>query len=137
MLDKMDMWYVSAEFESNLSVEALNFQNIAIGLTADNVLKDPTQGLIIETKGINGASASEKFLVLGLSKSILFLRVVSHETADFVDRKLLEPWKEIDNSSFYENELRNEMGFFHPLFWKKFRAIAALVVHKLFCKNSS
>ncbi len=124
IIGTMDMWYVDVVLESNQSEDAQRFESIATKLNADYVIKNPAQGTIVELKYHDGSLTSDRFLVLCLKKSNLFMRLINSEIADWVDRKFLKPWQETDNPSFYENELKKEMSFFHPLNWRKFRAIA-------------
>lgn len=119
----VDMWYVNATWTPDQSEGAREFGHMASQLKAEEVIKNFEKGIIVELKYSNSSSKREKFLVLRLEGSNLYLRMVSNEVADRVDRKLLEPWQETDDPAFYENELNKEVSFFHPLNWKKIRAI--------------
>jgi hypothetical protein len=119
----VDMWYLDADWISNQSEVAKRFENTAEKLKAAEVIKSPMKGIIVEFIYKNAPSKSDRFLVLGLENSKLFFRFISDEIADWVDRKLLDPWQETDKPSFYENELKRELTFFHPLKWKKFKAV--------------
>ena len=120
-IDTMDMWYIDAEWKPYPSEYARTFQNIASQLKAEKVIRNPDKGIIVELCRSEGAIT--KYLVLKLVDSMLYMRVISDEVANWVDRKLLEPWEEINDPMVYENELKKEMSFFHPLRWKKLRAI--------------
>jgi hypothetical protein len=122
-ITSVDMWYMDADWISNQSEVSKRFENTAAKLEAAEVIKSPTKGIIVEFIYKNAPSRSDRFLVLGLENSKLFLRCISKEIADWVDRKLLHPWQETDKPSFYENELKRELTFFHPLKWKKVKAI--------------
>lgn len=120
-IDTMDMWYMDAEWKPYPSEYARKFQSIASQLKAEKVIRNPDKGIIVELRHSEGTIS--KYLVLKLVDSMLYMRVISDEVANWVDRKLLEPWEEINDPIFYENELKKEMSFFHPLRWKKLRAI--------------
>lgn len=118
----MDMWYVESDLEPDQTDHSHIFRNIATKLNRDDVIKNPQKGMTVELNN-ETSSIGNRFLVLELKNSKLFMRLVSDEIADWVDKKLLEPWQNIDNAPFYENELKKELSFFHPLNWRKFRAI--------------
>jgi hypothetical protein len=88
------------------------------------VIESPSKGFLAYLKYEDSPSELEMVLIISLTNSKLSMRIVtSPATAAYVDLSRLEPWASVDNSAFYENELKNEVGFLHPLKWKKVRTI--------------
>lgn len=118
-----DMWYLDADWFSNESENALRFEEIASKLNAEEVIKSPLKGIIALLDYGGSTSDPQKVLVLKLEESKIFMRIVSDELAAYADLSLLEPWQSTDDPTYYEKELRKEITFFHPLNWKRVRAI--------------
>lgn len=119
-----DMWYLDADWIPNHSDTSSSFIEFASRLKGDEVIKDPSKGIFALLKYDEDPSRSHKVLILSVDNSKIFMRSVSDELAAYADKKLLEPWQITANPSFYETELKKEVSFFHPLNWKKVRAIA-------------
>ncbi|WP_165813964.1 hypothetical protein [Terrimonas sp.] len=119
-----DMWYLDADWTPYQSDTTLKFEKLASGLKSNDVIKEPSNGIIALLKYDDVPSKSHSILILSIDHSKIFMRMVSDEVAAYADKKLLKPWQSIENPSFYETELKKEVSFFHPLNWKKVRAIA-------------
>lgn len=115
-----DMWYCDADWLSNNSGHASTFENIASRLNAEEVIKSPEKGMVVF---LRADGSSSKFLILSLDKSRISMRMISDEVAAYADLSIMEPWMPASNPVDLENELRKEVSFFHPLYWKKVRAI--------------
>lgn len=118
-----DMWYLEADWLSNKSEHSFKFATIASKLKAEEIIKAPFKGMVAQLKYDNSSSNAENVLILSLDKSRIFMRSISDEVAAYADLNLVEPWQPADNPTFYENELKKEVTFFHPLRWKKVMAI--------------
>ena len=119
-----DMWYLDADWKPNISDISSTFANLASRLKGEEVIKDPSKGIVACLKYDEAPSNSHQVLILSMDNSKIFMRSVSDELAAYADKKLLEPWQPTSNPTFYEAELKKEVSFFHPLNWKNVRAIA-------------
>lgn len=118
-----DMWYLDADWLSDKSEHSVKFTTEASKLEAEEIIKAPYKGMVAKLKYHNSSSNPENVLVLSLDRSKIFMRSISEELAAYADLSLLEPWQRTDNPTFYEKELKKEVSFFHPLYWKKVKAI--------------
>jgi hypothetical protein len=118
-----DMWYLEADWLSNLSDHSATFEELASKLNADEVLKTPYNGLLAQLEFEGSSSSAQNVLILSLSKTSIFMRIVSDEVAAYADLNLMQPWRTTNSAGLYESELKKEVSFFHPLNWKKVRAI--------------
>jgi hypothetical protein len=118
-----DMWYLDADWQSVHSDNSLKFSNLASKLKAEDIIKDPAKGMIAILTYDDAPNSPQHVLILSLDKARIFMRIISGDVAAYADLSLLEPWQQTDNPSFYEKELRKEVTFFHPLYWKKVRAV--------------
>lgn len=119
-----DMWYLDADWKPNHSDVSSRFLNIASKLKGEDVIKEPSKGLIARLQYNETSSNSHYVLILSVDRSKIFMRSISDEIAAYADKQLLEPWQLTDNAAFYEKELKKEVSFFHPLNWKRVRAVA-------------
>jgi hypothetical protein len=90
-----DMWYVDAEWISNKSEDAKEFEQLSNNLESFDVLKNPTKEFIVKLKYDDSATTPGKFLVLGLDGSKLYMRMIFDEiaiSADTSDRLQKKPW---------------------------------------------
>lgn len=118
-----DMWYLDAEWISNKSDDAYKFEEKVSTLVPDEILKEFSKG-IVASLNYNSFTINENFvLILSLNKSKLLMRLINDETAAFVDLNLMQPWQQINNAPFYEKELKSKLSLYHPLKWKKIKAI--------------
>ncbi|RZJ99867.1 MAG: hypothetical protein EOO46_21715 [Flavobacterium sp.] len=119
-----DMWYLDADWKSNQSDSSSRFMNLASKLKGEDVIKEPSKGLVARLQYNESSSSAHYVLILSVDQSKIFMRSISDEIAAYADQQLLEPWQLTDNAAFYETELKKEVSFFHPLNWKRVRAIA-------------
>ena len=119
-----DMWYLDANWEPNHSDVSSRFMDLALKLKGEDVIKEPSKGLVALLQYNETSSSSHYVLILSVDKSKIFMRSISDEVAAYADRQLLQPWQLTDNAAFYETELKKEVSFFHPLNWKRVRAVA-------------
>ena len=117
------MLYLDADWFSNESENALRFGEIASKLNAEEVIKSPFKGIVALLDYDGSSSDPQKVLVLKVEELKIFMRIISDELAAYADVSLLEPWQSADDPIYYEKELRKEVSFFHPLNWKRVRAI--------------
>lgn len=119
-----DMWYVNADWKHTHSDISLTFVNLASRLKGEEVMKDPFNGMVAWLSYDEAPSTYHPVLIFSMDNSKLFMRSISDELAAYVDQQLLEPWQTTGDAAFYETALKKEVSFFHPLNWKKVRAIA-------------
>ncbi|WP_162944808.1 hypothetical protein [Flavisolibacter nicotianae] len=119
-----DMWYLDADWIPNHSDACAKFIEFASKLKGEDVIKEPSNGVVARLQYNEAFASAHYVLILSVDNSKIFMRSISDEVADYADRQLLKPWQPTDNPSFYETELKNEVSFFHPLYWKRVRAIA-------------
>jgi hypothetical protein len=118
------MWYFEGDWIPTDSDHSSEFIAIAGKLDARAVIESPSKGFLAYLKYEDSPSELEVVLIISLADSKLSMRIMtSRATAAYVDLSLLEPWASVENSAFYEDELKNEVGFLHPLKWKRVRAI--------------
>jgi thiol-disulfide isomerase/thioredoxin len=120
----LDMWYMDADWIPNNSETTLKFEELASKLKDNEVIKEPSNGIVALLKYNEAPSNSHSVLILSIDNSKIFMRSISDEVASYADKKLLQPWQPVDNPAFYESELKKIVSFFHPLNWKNVRAIA-------------
>lgn len=119
-----DMWYLDADWKPNQSDLSSRFMDLASKLKGEDVIKEPSKGLVARLQYNESSSSTHYVLVLSVDQSKIFMRSISDEIATYADQQLLEPWQLTDNATFYETELKKEISFFHPLYWKRVRAVA-------------
>jgi hypothetical protein len=119
-----DMWYLQADWKPNESDVASMFMALASKLKAQDVIKEPLNGIVASLRYDDNSSNDHYVLILSFDNSKIFMRSISDEVAFYVDRQVLEPWHPTDNPALYENELKKELSFFHPLNWKRVRTVA-------------
>lgn len=119
-----DMWYLDADWKPNQSDLSLRFMALASKLKGEDVIKEPSKALVARLQYNETSLCTHYVLILSVDKSKIFMRSISDEVAAYADRQLLEPWQQTDNAAFYETELKKELSFFHPLNWKRVRAVA-------------
>lgn len=119
-----DMWYLDADWKPDHSDASAKFIDLATKLKGEDVIKEPSKGLVAVLRYDVAPSNSHNILILSVDNARIFLRTISDEVAAYADRKFLEPWRPTDNPVFFETELKKETGFFHPLNRKNVRAIA-------------
>lgn len=119
-----DMWYLDADWKPNHSDVSSRFMDLAFKLKGEDVIKEPSKGLVAQLRYNETSSSSHYVLILSVDKSKIFMRSISDDVAAYADRQLLEPWQTAVSPEFYEAELKKEVSFFHPLNWKNVRAIA-------------
>lgn len=119
-----DMWYLDADWKPNHSDASSRFIDLASKLKGEDVIKEPSKGVVAHLQYDETSSGAHYVLILSVDNSKIFMRSISDEVAAYADRQLLEPWQSTDNPSFYEMELKKEVSFFHPLNWKSVRAVA-------------
>jgi hypothetical protein len=95
-----DMWYLDADWKPNNSDISSTFSNLASRLKGEEVIKDPSKGIVAFLKYDEAPSNSHQVLILSMDNSIIFMRSVSDELAAYADKKLLEPWQPTSNPSF-------------------------------------
>ena len=120
----LDMWYMDADWTPYQSDTTSKFEKLTFNLKSDEVIKEPSKGIVALLKYDEVPSNSHSVLILSVDSSKIFMRMISDEVAAYANKKLLKPWQPIDNPSFYETELKKEVNFFHPLNWKRIRAVA-------------
>jgi hypothetical protein len=118
-----DMWYLDADWQRIQSEDALKFEDIASKLQSDEIIKDPAKGIVALLQFDDNQNSSDYVLILGMDKSKIFMRFINDEIAVYADKRLMKPWQQVENSAFYEKELKREITFFHVLYWKKVNAI--------------
>ncbi|HEX5153502.1 MAG TPA: hypothetical protein VFW07_18765 [Parafilimonas sp.] len=119
-----DMWYFDADWQPNQSAHTKAFEDIVSKINPDEAMRFPTVSEIVRLKYNNSVSESQKMLVLSLKGSKLLMRLLTDESAAYLEKTFLPPWQPIENPVFYEDELKKQLSFFHPLKWKKIKAIA-------------
>ncbi len=119
-----DMWYLDADWKPNASDVSSRFMALAYKLKGEEVIKEPSNGLVARLQYNETSSSAHFVLILSVDNSKIFMRSISDEVAAYADRQLLEPWQLTDKPVYYETELKKEVSFFHPLKWKKIRAVA-------------
>ena len=119
-----DMWYLHADWKPNHSDASTKFIDLASKLKGEDIIKEPSKGMAARLQYDETSSIAHYVLILSIDDSKIFLRSISDEVAAYADRQLLEPWQPTDNPSFYETELKKEVSFFHPLYWKRVRTVA-------------
>ncbi|MET0464054.1 MAG: hypothetical protein ABW007_12910 [Chitinophagaceae bacterium] len=117
-----DMWYYDGRWACADSAFARDFETITRRLDPKHVREFPDHGLLIKLTSDQPFSLSH-MLVLGLQGDDLLLRMVSPETAAYVDLDQFSPWQKADRAEFFEAALKRQVGFFHPLRFKSVRAI--------------
>ncbi|MFT3705236.1 MAG: hypothetical protein QM802_22910 [Agriterribacter sp.] len=120
----VDMWYLDADWKSNDSPTAERFANLASRLAAKKVMEDFSKGIVALLKHDDAPSSNQNVLIMSLDSGKIFMRRISEDLARQIDKKFPLPWQVIDDSALYEKELKKEVRFFHPLKWKKVRAVA-------------
>lgn len=120
----MDMWYLEGNWLPNQSNECFEFENVASILNETEILENPLKGIVVSLQYNNSSQIENNYcLVISLSKDRIFLRIIRKESAAYLDLNILTPWMKVKNPLYFENELRREISFFHPLYWKKIKAI--------------
>jgi len=117
-----DMWYYDGRWACADSAFARDFETIIRRLDPKHVREFPDHGLSIRLTSDQPFSLSH-MLVLGLQEDDLLLRMLSPETAAYVDLDQFSPWQKADKAELFEAALKREVGFFHPLRFKSVRAI--------------
>ncbi len=119
----MDMGYLEGIWYSNQSEQALNFEGIVSKNIVKDIFESPLKGTLAKIRFSDSNANGQYVLIISLEESMLFMRLINEETAAYADLSILEPWQKVVNPTAYEKKLKKEISFFHPLNWKKLRAI--------------
>ena len=120
---RQDMWYLGGEWQPACSAHALAFVDVARKLEAKEVMASWEKGLVVFLTMESSDSVPQPFLLTLLEGADICMRLLSEEMAAYIDLSLVAPWRRVDNPAFYEEELRKEVSFFHPLKRKNVKAI--------------
>ncbi|PZR26421.1 MAG: hypothetical protein DI535_14215 [Citrobacter freundii] len=117
-----DMWYYDGRWACADAANAREFETLARSLDQRRIREFPEEGLLVQMS-FDGYSSLAYMLVLGFVGDDLVLRLVSPESAAYLDLSQFPPWQIADNGKFFEEELKREVSFFHPLRFKQVSAI--------------
>lgn len=83
----MDMWYLDANWQPNLSDAAVDFDKVTSSFNPEDIIRDPAKGLVVSLIYSYEPSKQDYYLVLSTEGSKIFMRLISDETASALQSK--------------------------------------------------
>ncbi|HLO38331.1 MAG TPA: hypothetical protein VK173_07575 [Lacibacter sp.] len=94
----MDMWYLDANWQPNLSGTAVDFMKLTSSFNPDEIIRKPEKGLVVTLRYCEDPCKEDYYLVLSTDRTRIFMRLINDETASLLQsestntHKFDKPW---------------------------------------------
>ena len=83
----MDMWYLDASWQLNLSDTAVDFTKLTASFNSEDIIRKPERGLVVTLRYSEARSKEDYYLVLSTDRTRIFMHLINDETASLLQSK--------------------------------------------------